>query len=112
MNQLTLLLKSRTKEIVTRENHNDTTIYLYSAGDYWVAFEKSAYQLSMLHPDCQIYPIITDAYPFPIVMASVPLSQLQPTSATPDFSTLPTTLTLSPALYQEWHDEEVCVLED
>ena len=109
MNQLTQLLNTRTREIMSRENHNDTAIYLYPAGNYWVAFEKSAYQLARLHPECQTYPVHTSLYPFPIVIASLPLTHITPTTTTPTFSTL-TPPTPSLDNYQEWHDEEIMEL--
>ena len=38
---------------------------------YWVAFERSAYQLCLTFPDSEITPLRLFAYPFPIVMVSV-----------------------------------------
>ena len=47
------------------------TIHLYCTGPYWVAFERSAYQLCLTFPDSEITPLRLFAYPFPIVMVSV-----------------------------------------
>ena len=51
-----------------RERANRTSIHLY-CGPYWVAFERSAYQLSHL-PGSRT-PLRHCSYPFPIVMVSV-----------------------------------------
>ena len=43
--RLMLLLKGHLREIMNRECANQTSIHLYCTGSYWVAFERSAYQL-------------------------------------------------------------------
>ena len=50
---------------------NRTSIHLYCTCPYWVAFERSAYQLCLTFPDSEITPLRLFAYPFPIVMVSV-----------------------------------------
>ena len=69
--RLMLLLKGHWGEIMDRECANQTSIHLYCTGSYWVAFERSAYQLRRAFPDSEITPLRLFAYPFPIVMVSV-----------------------------------------
>ncbi|MCR1855256.1 hypothetical protein NSB22_20960 [Parabacteroides distasonis] len=69
--RLMLLLKERLVEIMDRERANRNSIHLYCTGPYWVAFERSAYQLHRTFPDSETMPLRLFAYPFPIVMVSV-----------------------------------------
>lgn len=69
--RLMLLLKGHLREIMDRECANQTSILLYCTGSYWVAFERSAYQLRRAFPDSEITPMRLYAYPFPVVMVSV-----------------------------------------
>ncbi|WP_455623969.1 hypothetical protein [Parabacteroides sp.] len=66
------LLRERLTEIMDRERANQSSIHLYCTGPYWVAFERSAYQLYRAFPDSETTPLRLFAYPFPIVMVSVP----------------------------------------
>lgn len=69
--RLVALLNEHLNEIMDRERTNRTSIHLYCTGPYWVAFERSAYQLCLTFPDSEITPLRLFAYPFPIVMVSV-----------------------------------------
>ena len=69
--RLMSLLREHLDEIMGRERTNLTSIHLYCTGLYWVAFERSAYQLYRAFPDSEIMPMRLYAYPFPIVMGSV-----------------------------------------
>ena len=69
--RLMSLLREHLDEIMGRERTNLTSIHLYCTGLYWVAFERSAYQLYRAFPDSEIMPMRLFAYPFPIVMVSV-----------------------------------------
>lgn len=66
------LLETNLKKILNNELHNEDRIHLYDVGEYWVAFEKSAYLLEKINPKDE-QPIILHmkGYPFPIVMHSV-----------------------------------------
>ena len=64
------LLRERLTEIMDRERANRNSIHLYCTGPYWVAFERSAYQLHRAFPDSETTPLRLFAYPFPIVMAA------------------------------------------
>ena len=69
--RLMSLLREHLDEIMGRERTNLTSIHLYCTGLYWVAFERSAYQLYRAFPDSETTPLRLFAYPFPIVMVSV-----------------------------------------
>ena len=69
--RLMSLLREHLDEIMGRERTNLTSIHLYCTGLYWVAFERSSYQLYRAFPDSEIMPMRLYAYPFPIVMVSV-----------------------------------------
>ena len=69
--RLVTLLNEHLNEIMDRERTNRTSIHLYCTGPYWVAFERSAYQLRRVFPDSETTPLRLFAYPFPIVMVSV-----------------------------------------
>ena len=69
--RLVTLLNEHLSDIMDRERTNRTSIHLYCTGPYWVAFERSAYQLCLTFPDSEITPLRLFAYPFPIVMVSV-----------------------------------------
>jgi len=49
--RLVTLLNEHLNEIMDRERTNRTSIHLYCTGPYWVAFERSAYQLCLTFPD-------------------------------------------------------------
>ena len=47
--RLVRLLNEHLNDIMSRERANQNSIHLYCTGPYWVAFECSAYQLSLIH---------------------------------------------------------------
>ena len=73
---LAALLTGHFDAIMERERTNRSSVHLYGAGDYWVAFEQSAYQLCQLMPSCETTLFRFAVYPFPVVMASVPSCNL------------------------------------
>ena len=96
-----------------RERTNRTSIHLYCTGPYWVAFERSAYQLCLTFPDSEITPLRLFAYPFPIVMVSVTDRSLRSYARKhilrrdeSDYKLL-TVPGFSLADYLEWHAGEV-----
>ena len=56
------LLRERLTEIMDRERANRNSIHLYCTGPYWVAFERSAYQLHRAFPDSETTPLRLFAY--------------------------------------------------
>ncbi|MDB9167659.1 hypothetical protein PN649_22250 [Parabacteroides distasonis] len=111
--RLMLLLKERLVEIMDRERANRNSIHLYCTGPYWVAFERSAYQLHRTFPDSETMPLRLFAYPFPIVMVSVTDRSLRSYARKhilrrdeSDYKLL-TVPGFSLADYREWHAGEV-----
>lgn len=70
--RINTLLTTNLKSILKKEDHNADRINLYDAGEYWVAFEKSAYMLDKMI-DKSDKPIVLHlkVHPFPIVMQSI-----------------------------------------
>ena len=65
------LLEAHLQRILQEERENENRINLYDAGEYWVAFERSAYLLEQMVPK-EEHPVVLymKQYPFPIVMHS------------------------------------------
>mgnify|MGYP003193181943 CR=1 FL=1 len=101
------LLRERLTEIMDRERANRNSIHLYCTGPYWVAFERSAYQLHRAFSDSETTPLRLFAYPFPIVMVSVTDARKHILRRDDkDYKQL-TVPVLSLADYHEWHAGEV-----
>ena len=107
------LLREHLTEIMDRERANQNSIHLYCTGPYWVAFERSAYQLHRAFSDSETTPLRLFAYPFPIVMVSVTDRSLSSYARKhilrrddKDYKQL-TVPVLSLADYHEWHAGEV-----
>ena len=107
------LLRERLTEIMDRERANQNSMHLYCTGPYWVAFERSAYQLYRAFPDSETMPLRLYAYPFPIVMVSVTDRSLRSYTRKhilrrdgSDYKLL-TVPVLPLADYREWHASEV-----
>lgn len=71
------LMDTELLKIVGRERKNENHICLYGRGEYWVAFERSAYMLSQLFASSDIYSVMHDEYPFPVVMAIISDDELR-----------------------------------
>ena len=111
--RLVRLLNEHFSEIMSRERTNIASIHLYCTGPYWVAFERSAYQLYRAFPDSETTPMRLYGYPFPIVMVSVTDRSLSSYARKhilrrddKDYKQL-TVPVLSLVDYQEWHAGEV-----
>ena len=107
------LLREHLTEIMDRERTNQNSIHLYCTGPYWVAFERSAYQLYRAFPDSETTPLRLFAYPFPIVMVSVTDRSFRSYARRhilrkdgADYVTL-TVPEFSLSAYREWHAGEV-----
>lgn len=68
--RLLALLQGQGPEILRREENNASLMHLYGTGTHWVAFERSACQLSRLCPEAKIIPMRLSGFPFPVVMAT------------------------------------------
>ena len=111
--RLVNLLRERLTEIMDRERANRNSIHLYCTGPYWVAFERSAYQLHRAFSDSETTPLRLFAYPFPIVMVSVTDRSLRSYARKhilrrdeSDYKLLTVPGLPLPA-YREWHSGEV-----
>ena len=98
---------------MNRERANQNSIHLYCTGPYWVAFERSAYQLRHVFPDSEITPMRLLGYPFPVVMVSVTDRSLRSYARRhilrrddKDYKQL-TVPGFSLSDYQGWHKREV-----
>lgn len=70
--RLNVLFTKELKHILNRELHNKNRLYLYSLGDYWAAFEKSAYLLDRMSSEKKELSVLhLNDYPFPVLMCSV-----------------------------------------
>jgi len=107
-------LETRQKSILEREADNLNNVYLYGMGNYWVAFERSAYLLCRLFPQSGTSVIRFASFPFPVVMASVadwdlsgyPRKQVSE-ALSDDFRRL-SAPSLCPSRYVRWHRAAVC----
>ena len=75
--RLMRLMDTRLLEIVRKEHSSEKHIHLYGTGEYWVAFEQSAYLLYRISSESIVSVVKHAAYPFPVVMASIPDEELQ-----------------------------------
>ncbi len=74
---LTRLLDTRLCGIAQRESENDDRLLLYAAGDYWTAFDRSAYQLQLLFPGLSTFVVSHPGYPFAVVGVHIPDRELR-----------------------------------
>lgn len=74
--RLQMLIKDHHKDILDRERNNGKFIHLYNIGTYWVAFERSAFQVDNIFQGCEICLFMIPGYPGYVVMASVHMMRL------------------------------------
>ena len=65
------LMENHLADILFNESSNGDYIHLYRAGDCWVAFERSAFNLYRCYSKAVINAMKVFIAPFPIVLASV-----------------------------------------
>ena len=104
------LLQHEITSILHQEFDNASAIYLYSTGSHWVAFERSAYQLIRQYPESDLTPFFFDAYPFPVLMASIQAKDLKDKSLNGRLTLKAPKLNLRQ--YKAWHRREVKQIED
>ncbi len=71
------LLDTRLLAIARRESVNDDRLLLYSSGDSWTAFDRSAYQLQLLFPGLSTFVVSHPGYPFAVVGVHLSGSELR-----------------------------------
>lgn len=112
--QVHALFRSGLQRILEQERHNENRINLYSVGEYWAAFEQSAYQLQRMTRN-EAPPVILylEQHPFPIVMHNVHRQQMAalcrdhvPAKKTPQHLQLLTQPLDAPS-YHRWYKEHV-----
>lgn len=70
--RLKALLENHQNDILERESScSGNSIYLYDTGEYWVAFERSAFRLRQIFPDSDIAVLHLKTCSCPVVMVSV-----------------------------------------
>ena len=69
--QLLHLMQSHLTEILAREEENAGRIHLYRTGEFWVAFEQSAYLLHALDDNVKVIPMKVAPVTRPLAMASL-----------------------------------------
>ena len=69
---ISLLLARDSKVIMKRENTNENRVHLYGVGEYWAAFNKSAFLLEKLtNEECEAIIVRLKNHPFPVLMSCV-----------------------------------------
>lgn len=69
--RLLRLINTQSVEIAKRELENGDRMCLYCTGQYWVAFEHSAYFLKQFFPKAEVFTICNPNYPFTIIATCV-----------------------------------------
>lgn len=70
--RINTLLTTDLKKILGLELYNENRVNLYDIGEYWVAFEKSAYLLrQMIHEDDAPVVLHIKEHPFPVIMYNI-----------------------------------------
>lgn len=75
--RLMRLMDTRLPEIIREEVGNEQCVRLYGTGDYWSAFEHSAYLLCQLFPTIDVSIVTHPATPFPAVMVCISDEELR-----------------------------------
>lgn len=111
--RLMTFLTTHQAQIMAREKDNERFVYLYGIGNYWVAFERSAYLLCRLLAPGETSVIRFVTYPFPVVMVTVSDEELRAYSRSHIFKRDESDYKefiapqISPRQYHLWHRDEV-----
>ncbi len=106
------MIETQHIKILEREKDNECRIYLYDVGNFWIAFEQSAWQLCRLFPQSCASVIHSKICPFPIVISSVSDACIQSYSRKHIVRTFRDhTILLTSAIpsdqYSQWHRDVV-----
>ena len=107
------LIETRLFDILRKEQGNRKYIRLYGAGEYWHAFEESAYQLSQLFGTHDVTVLRHKVYPFPVLMSSISDDELRAYGKDHIFRRKVSGyrelvgIGISMKQYKEWHKKEV-----
>lgn len=111
--RLMQLMDTRLFDIIRKEHRNSNCIHLYGTGEYWAAFEQSAYLLCRIFPENETAVVTHPAYPFPVVMANIPHRALKEYSRNHIFKRDETdykelvAAEIAPERFQIWHRQKV-----
>ena len=108
--RLQSLLQKEIQTILQQELDNESAILLYSTGSHWVAFEHSVYQLCRRTPEADLTPFFFDNYPFPVLMASIPVMDLGEKGLKEKMTLAAPKLNMRQ--YRAWHRREMKEFED
>ena len=108
------LIEGNIQDILREEDTNVHDIHLYRIGNYWAAFEKSAYMLNILCRNAWIFPIKVAGISSTIVMVSIEHERLERdfkgTKLLKDDNhgrVYKRQTILDNSNYQLWHDKEI-----
>ena len=72
LDKLNIFLMKDLKSVLKKELHNENRVNLYGIGEYWVAFEKSAYLLKqMIQQEDAPVVLHLKEHPFPVIMYNI-----------------------------------------
>ncbi len=107
------LIDTRMCAIAKAEQGNADRMCLYGTGEYWSAFDHSAYQLMKIFPDLSPFVVNHPAYPFTVVGVNVSDRQLRNYERRHgcntrredymEFSVTPS----DKSCYADWHRQEI-----
>lgn len=70
--KLQTLISKQLKNILKNELSNENRVNMYGVGEYWVAFQRSAYLLEQLTRKKEDHVVLyVDDYPFPVIMQNI-----------------------------------------
>lgn len=114
LDYVSMLLQKSSKTIMKREYDNENRIHLYGVGQYWAAFDKSAYLLEeMTNEESDTTVLHFKDYPFPILMYCLHYEKVKDlcrkhimAKQNPDYLQL-LTHPIDPKSYSQWYRELV-----
>lgn len=72
LDYVSMLLEKESVNILKRENVNENLVHLYGVGEFWAAFDRSAFLLEqMTNQDSDAAILRLKDYPFPVLMYCV-----------------------------------------
>lgn len=119
LDYVSMLLQKSSKTIMKRENDNENRIHLYGVGQYWAAFDKSAYLLEKMTNEKSDTTVLRfKDYPFPILMYCLHYDKVKDlchkhimAKQNPDYLQLMTHL-IDTKSYNKWYREIVVDEQD
>ncbi|MGM9794694.1 MAG: hypothetical protein ACI3ZZ_00515 [Candidatus Aphodosoma sp.] len=114
LQKINTLLEKNQKDILRKELNNSTMMNLYSAGEFWVAFNNSAYQLHSMMPACAISMALQlKDNPFPVMMTYIKYTEFNKLLSANTILkkslnyTQLRTAPLTPDAYRQWYNNSL-----